>query len=57
MHGKTYDVTSIDVLTELNWKSLKFHFKSKKASFMHKVHNNAGKQGPVVSSPFSLNGG
>ena len=39
--GKTYDIRSIDVLTELNWKSLKLHFKSKKASFMHKVHNNA----------------
>jgi hypothetical protein len=42
------------LIQELNWMPLKLHFKSKKASFMHKVHNNAVPES--IREIFSVNG-
>ena len=38
--GKTYDVSSDDVLKELNWEPLKQRYKINKTIFMHKVRHN-----------------
>ena len=38
--GRTYDVSSDDVLKELNWEPLKQRYKINKAIFMHKVRND-----------------
>ena len=38
--GRTYDVSSDDVLKELNWKPLKQRYKMNKTIFMHKVRND-----------------
>ena len=38
--GRTYDVSSDDVLKELNWEPLKQRYKINKTIFMHKVRND-----------------
>ena len=37
--GRTYDVSSDDVLKELNWEPLKQRYKINKTIFMHEVRN------------------
>jgi hypothetical protein len=39
--GSTYDVSSENVLKELNWQPLKNRYKNNKTSFLHKLRNDA----------------
>jgi hypothetical protein len=42
LHGKTYEVSSEDVLKELDWQPLNQRYKTNKSIFMHRIRNEKG---------------
>ncbi len=50
--GKTYEVSSEDVLKELDWQPLNQRYKNNKLIFMHRIRNE--KMPPSISNMFKI---